>query len=205
VDERGAIVRLTVPARRMELYVLSGGHGGIVETIAQLFDYAVDVQRAGSAEHDLKQYFALDAPAARFRRVYRTWLENDLDRLQGRCFLNPLRSRSTSAGCYCVTEPASCHDATIAASVRAGSNCRIAESGCANCAADAMGSGRAIAFARSSRQIEGTETGNDDVVALGIALSGYAVGVAETPCLNFTRWPTHRCYFRFRSVENVRF
>jgi len=155
-------------------------------------------------EDNLEQYFTLDALTARLRGVNRTRLENDFDRLQGRRFLSPLRSRAT-AGCDCVAEPASYHDATITASMRARSNHCIAESGCAYGAADAMGSARAIAFARSGGQVEGPETGNDDIVAFGIALSGYAVGIAEAACLNFTRWSTHSCYFRFRCFENVGF
>jgi len=90
VDERGTIVWLTVPACRMELYVLSGGYRGIVETIAELFDDAVDVQRAGSSENNFEQYFTLNALTTGFRGIDRPRLENDFDRLQGRHFLSPL-------------------------------------------------------------------------------------------------------------------
>src|SRR5256885_15973836 len=140
----------------MKLYVLSGGNCGIVETIAPLLDYAVDVQRAGSAENDLEQYFTLHALTPRLGGIYRTRFKNDFDRLQGRRFLNLLRSRATNC-CDYVIESARHYDDTIAASVWARTSRRIAESGCPNGAADAMGSARAIAFSGSCGQVAGTD------------------------------------------------
>src|ERR1700722_255872 len=43
VNERRAVVRLTVAARWVKLNVLRGGQGGIVQTMSQPFHHAVDV------------------------------------------------------------------------------------------------------------------------------------------------------------------
>src|ERR1700684_4539927 len=54
VNQRGAVIRLTVATRRMKLNVLRGSQGGIVQTMSQPFHHTVDVQRARSGEHHLE-------------------------------------------------------------------------------------------------------------------------------------------------------
>src|SRR5579863_4526392 len=94
VHERGAIVRLTVLPGGPIANVLRGGQGGIVQAISQSFNHAIDVQRAGSSEHDIEEHLTLDAHPAGLGSVGRARFVDNLDALHLRLLLHSLRAGS---------------------------------------------------------------------------------------------------------------